>query len=337
MKSFPLAAMAAFLVVITAVGTSCTDGEKDKEVEVPPVDTIPDEAKAWRKLQDLHNAMRTEVTGDGWGGLAWSTHCYAAAYKHAVWMAQYQRLQHKGKDGSSVWDRLANEKYLVGHVGENIAMGYRTPEQVMSGWRNSPAHYANIVNKNYDYMGAACAYDSQGVPYWCVVFASQVQHREELYRPTEPAVLMQPSGIADLTAVEEITGRAAPVISLPAEEPEEEQEPEADDEAIDMPVDDAVEIILPLRAPAWPRRATGPGSGDPVRIGILAALKTTQLHTAELAKLWEQMGQMSKLQREGVDLLNERIDDLQKQVEELRELLPPAEREANGGTGKVVF
>jgi uncharacterized YkwD family protein len=41
------------------------------------------------------------------------------------------------------------------YAGENIAMGQRTPQEVMNGWMNSPGHRANILNPNFDTIGVA--------------------------------------------------------------------------------------------------------------------------------------------------------------------------------------
>jgi uncharacterized protein YkwD len=38
-------------------------------------------------------------------------------------------------------------------LGENIAAGYDTPEQVVAGWMASPGHRANILSPNYTEMG----------------------------------------------------------------------------------------------------------------------------------------------------------------------------------------
>lgn len=46
-------------------------------------------------------------------------------------------------------------KYLS--VGENIAAGYSTPEQVVQGWMDSEGHRANILDKNYTHIGVGYA------------------------------------------------------------------------------------------------------------------------------------------------------------------------------------
>ncbi|MFY0545138.1 CAP domain-containing protein [Brevibacillus sp. H7] len=49
------------------------------------------------------------------------------------------------------------KKYGISYTyaGENIAMGQRTPQEVMNGWMNSPGHRANILNPNFNTIGVA--------------------------------------------------------------------------------------------------------------------------------------------------------------------------------------
>ncbi len=48
-------------------------------------------------------------------------------------------------------------------AGENIAMGYRTPEAVVAAWMNSPGHRANILNASYTKIGVGYVSDGS---YW---------------------------------------------------------------------------------------------------------------------------------------------------------------------------
>ena len=43
-------------------------------------------------------------------------------------------------------------------IGENIAAGQTSCEMVMQQWMNSPGHRANILNKNYKYIGVGYLY-----------------------------------------------------------------------------------------------------------------------------------------------------------------------------------
>ncbi|MFA5562368.1 MAG: SafA/ExsA family spore coat assembly protein [Eubacteriales bacterium] len=52
-------------------------------------------------------------------------------------------------------------------AGENIAMGYATPQAVMNGWMNSPGHRANILNRSFTQIGVG--YVANG-HYWTQMF-----------------------------------------------------------------------------------------------------------------------------------------------------------------------
>ena len=53
-------------------------------------------------------------------------------------------------------------------AGENIAMGYATPEAVVTAWMNSAGHRANILNVSYTRIGVG--YVASG-NYWTQHFA----------------------------------------------------------------------------------------------------------------------------------------------------------------------
>ena len=55
-------------------------------------------------------------------------------------------------------------------VGENIAYGYLSAEQVMEGWMNSPGHRANILNTGFSEIGVGCYRGSDGRLYWTQLF-----------------------------------------------------------------------------------------------------------------------------------------------------------------------
>ncbi|MBC2580876.1 SafA/ExsA family spore coat assembly protein [Clostridium sp. DJ247] len=55
-------------------------------------------------------------------------------------------------------------------AGENIAMGQRTPQEVMNSWMNSSGHRANILNPSYNQIGVGLAKSSNGTYYWTQEF-----------------------------------------------------------------------------------------------------------------------------------------------------------------------
>lgn len=90
-----------------------------------------------------------------------------AARKHSLDMAEQGYFAHESLDGRTPGDRIAAAGYEGSPVGENIAQGYRTVEDVMAGWMSSPGHCRNIMNPVYDRLGVGYAEaDGSGAPYW---------------------------------------------------------------------------------------------------------------------------------------------------------------------------
>lgn len=57
-------------------------------------------------------------------------------------------------------------------AGENIASGYKTPEQVVKGWMNSPGHRANILSTKYGKIGVGYAVGGKSGAYWVQWFTN---------------------------------------------------------------------------------------------------------------------------------------------------------------------
>ncbi len=55
-------------------------------------------------------------------------------------------------------------------AGENIAMGYTTPQAVVNGWMNSSGHRANILSASFTHIGVG--YVKSG-NYWTQMFISK--------------------------------------------------------------------------------------------------------------------------------------------------------------------
>jgi hypothetical protein len=79
---------------------------------------------------------------------------------HSENMLQYNFFAHKDQLGDQVGDR--QKKYypclLVSSIGENLAFHQNStltfsPEDVVDGWMNSSGHRANILSKDFTYIG----------------------------------------------------------------------------------------------------------------------------------------------------------------------------------------
>jgi uncharacterized protein YkwD len=89
-----------------------------------------------------------------------------AAQGHADDQAQRGSMSHVGSDGSNAAVRYQRQGYPVRNWGENVAVGYATPEAVVAAWMASPSHRANIVSGAFSQIGVAVAYSANGTPYW---------------------------------------------------------------------------------------------------------------------------------------------------------------------------
>jgi len=79
-------------------------------------------------------------------------------------------FSHDRPDGTSWSSVLAEYDVPGGTAGENIAMGYRTPESVVTGWMDSPGHRRNIMSTSYTHIGIGVSITSGGVPHWVQLF-----------------------------------------------------------------------------------------------------------------------------------------------------------------------
>lgn len=79
------------------------------------------------------------------------------ALGHANDMAAHDYFEHQDLAGHSPADRVRAAGYRAMLVGENIAYGLKTAEEVVQGWLDSPAHCENIMDPRFAEMGIAYA------------------------------------------------------------------------------------------------------------------------------------------------------------------------------------
>lgn len=93
------------------------------------------------------------------------------AQKHADDMCKLKYFSHTSQDGRTMEDRVDEAKFEFMAIGENLAMGQRTPDEVHTGWMDSPVHRENIVRPVFARLGigyTACG----GEPIWVQNFAN---------------------------------------------------------------------------------------------------------------------------------------------------------------------
>jgi len=133
-----------------------------------------------RQVLELVNEARSQRRRCGWkrfepaAALMHSNELQRAALAHARDMAERRILSHTGRDGSTPGERATRSGYRWHAVGENIAAGQSTAQQVVAEWLESPRHCGNLMSPDYSEMGVAYAVDPQSEPaiYWAQLFAT---------------------------------------------------------------------------------------------------------------------------------------------------------------------
>lgn len=77
---------------------------------------------------------------------------------HARDMAEHAYFEHQDLSGRTPAERVRAAGYGEQLVGENIAFGPDSPEEVVRGWLHSPGHCENIMDPRFAAMGIAYAY-----------------------------------------------------------------------------------------------------------------------------------------------------------------------------------
>jgi uncharacterized protein YkwD len=79
------------------------------------------------------------------------------AYEHAAEMARHDYFEHVDLSGHTPADRVRATGYREKLVGENIAYGPTSAEEVVAGWLHSTGHCENIMDARFAEMGLAQA------------------------------------------------------------------------------------------------------------------------------------------------------------------------------------
>lgn len=105
--------------------------------------------------------------------LAWNCKLEDAALAHTKDMVELEFFSHRGPEGVRTGERVNDRGYRWWAVGENIAGGQSSVDQVVDGWLSSPDHCANIMSAEFTEMGAARIEvpGSQYSPLWTQVLA----------------------------------------------------------------------------------------------------------------------------------------------------------------------
>ena len=127
-----------------------------------------------KEFLDAVNAARAQQQDcgkygikDAVGPLTWSDTLYKAAYTYNYDMVHGNAWHHVGSNtasdivakekrlghGSHMRDRIEFYNYDFYYIGENIAKGYQTVDEVIQGWIDSDGHCKNLMDPHFTQLG----------------------------------------------------------------------------------------------------------------------------------------------------------------------------------------
>lgn len=114
------------------------------------------------------------------GPLTWSNQLLQTAIGHSNDMARKNYVAHTSLDGRTPAQRVTAAGYSWSAVGENIAAGQRSVEEVMTGWTQSPGHCQNLINPNFREVAVACVRNDASTYsfYWSMELGAQPLGRQ---------------------------------------------------------------------------------------------------------------------------------------------------------------
>jgi uncharacterized protein YkwD len=104
-------------------------------------------------VQSLLNDTNAQRTSDKEVKLSLNTTLDTAAQNKANDMATRDYWSHDTPDGKTPWTFMTAAGYNYQVAGENLAYGFATASDTITGWMNSPEHRANILDSDYKDVG----------------------------------------------------------------------------------------------------------------------------------------------------------------------------------------
>lgn len=140
---------------------------KVKVAEIKRVSVLEKSKKAFQ----IQNKYRKEK---GVAALEWSDELYKFCL-YRLKTSGFDKHINLGRDKNIYFGLYSQFRDI--DFGENLYSGYTDPESAMKAWKNSPAHYHNILIKEYK-CGAIARYGNV----WCAIFCSEDKSEIENWR-----------------------------------------------------------------------------------------------------------------------------------------------------------
>lgn len=116
-----------------------------------PVDTAPVDNLTYE--EQVAALVNKERAANGLAALKLNAELSRVARAKSQDMRDRKYFSHTSPTYGSPFDMMRAFGITYRTAGENIAMGYATPQAVVTAWMNSPGHRANILNASYTQIG----------------------------------------------------------------------------------------------------------------------------------------------------------------------------------------
>lgn len=104
-------------------------------------------------ISDLLAQTNAQRVGNAAGALSLNSQLDTAAQTKANDMVNRNYWSHVTPDGVQPWVFITNTGYQYSSAGENLAYGFSTSADTITGWMNSPPHRENLLNPAFTEVG----------------------------------------------------------------------------------------------------------------------------------------------------------------------------------------
>ncbi len=160
--------VAALLLAVSLAGCSSLSSDLTNDVELTQININKQEAlrltNVWRAK---HNLPPVKL----------DPHLNDVSQDMADHIATLDSLSTRRHSGSSLLRRTQTNGYKSFAGAENLGAGYASISAAMTGWKNSPDHNKNLLNKNVTHMGIARTNRADGTyrNFWVMTLAAPQQ------------------------------------------------------------------------------------------------------------------------------------------------------------------
>ena len=131
--------------------------------DAPGIPDAPDSGSTSGYAQQVLTLVNRERAANGLSALRLDDTLSRFAAVKSQDMHDNGYFSHTSPTYGSPFDMMKSFGVSYNYAGENIAMGYATPEAVVSAWMNSAGHRANILSASFTAMGVGYVADGG---YW---------------------------------------------------------------------------------------------------------------------------------------------------------------------------